>query len=84
MPVYLYVVMMSGFSIGLLFVRDFNIVLVFSSFYINSFSFLLYILVLVRDFFLVLVLVFVNDCLFIFVLVLISFTKITLLVKPVG
>jgi len=38
MPVYLYIVMMFGFSI--LFVRDFNIVLIFSSFYINSFSFL--------------------------------------------
>src|SRR6218665_158748 len=36
--VYIYIVMMFGFSI--LFVQDFNIVLVFSSFYINSFSFL--------------------------------------------
>src|SRR6218665_2489172 len=38
MPVYLYVVIMFGGAI--LSVRDFNIVLVFSSFYINSFSFL--------------------------------------------
>src|SRR6218665_488431 len=38
MPVNLYTVMMFAFSI--LFVQDFNIVLVFTSFYINSFSFL--------------------------------------------
>src|SRR6218665_408490 len=38
MPVYLYIVMMFAFSI--LFVQDFNVVLVFISFYISSFSFL--------------------------------------------
>jgi len=38
MPVYLHIVMMFAFSI--LFVQDFNIVLVSISFYINSFSFL--------------------------------------------
>ena len=62
------------FAFSILFIQDFNIVLVFISFYINSFRFYL---VLVRDFFLVLVLVFVV----IFVLVLVSFTKITVLME---